>query len=163
MRELLSQTTWEKITIQALCEHAGVSRTTFYSHFNNKDDLLDSLLSQFEEAMLSENNFRSLSESRSFKFLPILTSHVSGNRELFARTNKSIEGYPVAYRFRAMVQRLVAAEFENYETLNGDKNTLVSFIAGAIYNSIVEWCDTSDDATHLKLLQEIDANVRKLL
>jgi len=163
MRALLGQTSWEKITVQMLCEEAGISRTTFYAHFKHKEELLDSLLLSFEQAMLSENNARSLMATGTFRFLPILVNHVNGNRRLFAKTNTAIEGYPVAIKFRGLINRLVLAEFAEAFGIDKAENMRTGFIAGGIYSALVHWSATSDDATHLKLLNEIDLVVQKLL
>lgn len=159
MRELLGQSAWDEITVRMLCDRAGVSRTTFYSHFNNKEDLLDSLLDMFEAAMLAANNGRSLEQTQSFTFLPLLVGHVSGNRALFAATNQEVDGYPVAVRFRRLIEKLVATELAEFRA-NSSSNYSQSFIAGGIYWCLVTWCGSSKDATHLKLLEEIDGYVR---
>lgn len=161
MRELLGQTTWDKITVQSLCQCAGVSRTTFYSHFKDKDDLLDSLLEAFEKAMLSDKNGRSLDQTGTFRFLPILANHVNGNRKLFAKSNSTANGYPVARRFKSLIERLVAAEFNEVSGTNKVNLTAQNFIAGGIYNALVQWSRVSNDATHLTLLAELDQIVNK--
>ena len=40
LRQLMSERGYERLTIQNLLDHAGVSRATFYAHFSSKDDLL---------------------------------------------------------------------------------------------------------------------------
>lgn len=40
LRTLMSERGYERLTIQNLLEHSGVSRATFYTHFTSKDDLL---------------------------------------------------------------------------------------------------------------------------
>lgn len=163
MRELLGKTTWNDITIQGLCKNAGVSRTTFYNHFKHKEDLLDSLLLKFEQAMLSDKNARSLSTTRTFRFLPILLNHVNGNRRLFSKSNTSLEGYPVATRFATLINKLVTAELhEANGNIKLDKATQ-HFIAGGIYTALVQWSSSTKDATHLHLLKTIDLQVKKLL
>lgn len=47
-RRLLETQSFRKLTIRDICTEAMVSRATFYSHFNDKFDLLQSWLSQLE-------------------------------------------------------------------------------------------------------------------
>lgn len=43
-RYLIEETYYNDITIYHILEKAGVSRRTFYRHFDNKEDLLDYIL-----------------------------------------------------------------------------------------------------------------------
>lgn len=60
--ELIGEKDYEDITIQELLDRANVGRSTFYAHFENKDQLLRSILTylndQFEEGIrqLSDQN-----------------------------------------------------------------------------------------------------------
>jgi len=163
MIALLGKSTWDDISIQALCDTAGVSRTTFYNHFKHKEDLLDSLLDMFEQAMLTDNNARSLSTTQTFRFLPILMNHVNGNRKLFSQTNTQMEGYPVASRFAGLIAKLVATEI-NEAGLHASLNKAAQdFIAGGIYSALVHWSASTEDGTHLNFLNEIDLQIKKLL
>jgi AcrR family transcriptional regulator len=51
--ELISERGYDAITIQDIVDHANVGRTTFYLHYNSKDDLLMSC----HEAIVSEFHF----------------------------------------------------------------------------------------------------------
>lgn len=42
--ELLKNTTYEKITVTAVCRQAEITRTTFYLHFDDLTDVLDEVL-----------------------------------------------------------------------------------------------------------------------
>ena len=42
--DLLKDRTFDEITITDICEKAGIHRTTFYNHFQNKNELFDALL-----------------------------------------------------------------------------------------------------------------------
>ena len=162
MRSLLSTTSWDRISVNLLCKNADISRSTFYAHFDNKESLLDSVLSEFEKAMREDNNNRSLATTKTLCFLPILTSHVSSNRRVFARSNQSLENTPVSQRFYSMIQRLTAHEYHSAFG-NSVESNVIAFVSGGIYSAIVQWSATSNDATHLKLLASIDKIVERQL
>ena len=161
LRGLLGNKHWDKINVNSLCKDAGISRSTFYSHFDNKESLLDSLLGEFEQAMLADNNNRGLRKTGSLKFLPLLTIHVSSNREVFSATNRIPGNTVVAQRFQAMIYKLTL--FEINEAYGKLDDNVIAFIAGGIYNSLVTWSMFSKETTHLQLLKSIDDQVRKLL
>ncbi|MDO4555113.1 MAG: TetR family transcriptional regulator [Lachnospiraceae bacterium] len=41
---LLTQNSYEKITVTSICKQAEITRATFYLHYNNIDEVLDELL-----------------------------------------------------------------------------------------------------------------------
>lgn len=42
--ELLRHSAYEKITVTALCKEAGITRATYYLHYQNMDEVLDEVL-----------------------------------------------------------------------------------------------------------------------
>ncbi len=42
--ELIRKTPYDKINVTAICKEAGISRATFYIHFDNVDDVLDRVI-----------------------------------------------------------------------------------------------------------------------
>ncbi len=161
LRGLLGKENWIKISVNMLCKEAGISRSTFYSHFNNKESLLDSLLVEFEKSVLADNNGRGLCTTGSFRFLPGLAIHVSSNREVFAASNRIAENTAVAQRFQAMIYNLTLQEYEKAYGNAGDN--AIAFMAGGIYTALVLWSTSSNETTHLKLLESIDLQVSRLL
>ncbi|MDD6799613.1 MAG: TetR/AcrR family transcriptional regulator [Firmicutes bacterium] len=59
--KLLEEKPINKITVKEVCDEAGINRATFYSHFSDCFDLLESiendLLSDFEESFKYINSF----------------------------------------------------------------------------------------------------------
>lgn len=47
--ELLSEKSYESITVNELCERATVRRATFYKHYRDKQDFLVGLITRFRE------------------------------------------------------------------------------------------------------------------
>jgi AcrR family transcriptional regulator len=52
--DLLKKENYSKITVQQIIDLADVGRTTFYSHFETKDDLLESFCSEIFEHVFSD-------------------------------------------------------------------------------------------------------------
>jgi len=156
MRSLLGDLPWNKISVQTLCDKAEISRSTFYSHFKDKDDLLDSLLEQFEHGMRAAKSDRSVKVDGKFKFVPILLNHVGQNRSLFSNNNMSVEGYPIAIRFKNLITRLV--EYECVEAFNEKRldETTTRYVAGGIYHALVHWSSLQDKNMHFELLNNMD-------
>src|SRR5690242_6782361 len=77
---LMHERTFEEITVQHVLERAGVSRSTFYTHYRDKDDLF---LSDAEEFLQMMAAFLSRSEEQSRRVAPVreLFSHVSDWRK----------------------------------------------------------------------------------
>lgn len=65
--ELLEQTTFEKVTVAAVCKQAEVTRATFYIHYDNLTAVLDEVLddalriTEHESADPNEDMFKMLS------------------------------------------------------------------------------------------------------
>jgi len=49
--DLLREKPYESITVQEVLDRAGVSRATFYTHYRDKEDLLESDMDEFLEMM----------------------------------------------------------------------------------------------------------------
>src|ERR1044072_1707283 len=80
--QLIEEKGFESLTVQEIIDRANVGRATFYTHFDNKEDLLISGLDQLQEA-LKQRQREML--TRSFK----LEEHLLAfSQEVFAHTEK---------------------------------------------------------------------------
>jgi AcrR family transcriptional regulator len=87
LSELISEKNYEDISIQEILDRANVGRSTFYAHFENKDQLLRSILTylneQFEEGIRQfaedHNRFEDNSANMPFR----VVRFVEQNRWLF--------------------------------------------------------------------------------
>lgn len=55
LRELLSESSFEELTVCRICERAGYPRATFYNYFDDKEDLLNTCWERWSQRFRLEN------------------------------------------------------------------------------------------------------------
>lgn len=71
MIKMLADSSFEQISVKQLCELAGISRVTFYTHYNDKYDLAEDIFSDMQEKGRAE--FARLQNSNNAGDDPILS------------------------------------------------------------------------------------------
>jgi AcrR family transcriptional regulator len=148
LRSLIQEKGFEALTVQEIIDRANVGRATFYSHFDNKDDLL---VSGFEDlrASLKARQRDAFSRGRTIE------ERVFGfSQEVFSHTNEYRDAFRamVGQRSGAVVQRLLhkllvelIREDVKRTVVRGDSpvhtEALVHFIAGALVGVLMWWLD----------------------
>jgi len=100
--ELFWKYGYNRVTVEEICEKAGVSKSTFYKHFKNKIDLTKTILDKVYDQSLEKYNmimeqdipfFEKVKQSILFKLNQ--TEDLSGEffRELYATGNKELNEY----------------------------------------------------------------------
>jgi AcrR family transcriptional regulator len=79
--ELLSARHYDKITVQDIVEQANVGRATFYSHYQNKDDLLKSGFERILDTLVQQ--IVSFEKDQCLFDTSILFHHAQGHYELY--------------------------------------------------------------------------------
>lgn len=110
---LMAEKTWDAIEVAAICERADVARSTFYLHFANKDELLQSGLQGLQAHLQSGTGVKSKKHAApwsGFRFTSGLLDHVFENRGIFRAIIGRRSGFVVQQRFREMILRLIRQE-----------------------------------------------------
>jgi AcrR family transcriptional regulator len=130
------------ITVEDVVSRADVSRSTFYSHFDGKDDLLTSHYAQFFDFIASESMRR---DGASLRIAPMafMVAHLAEDRyrdfyRALTRTGKMTS-------LRALAVERLSAKFESELNLLGrgrDPRIPVQVIAhfvAATFLDLIEW------------------------
>lgn len=88
--ELMQEKEFEDIKVIDICKQSLINRSTFYDHFNDKFELLNSFMNDLKIELLEH-----LKESKNLKYKTIKEYFFIIVKELFAYINKNINVYSI--------------------------------------------------------------------
>ena len=137
---LLEERGWDDINIQDLCEQANVGRSTFYLHYQNKEELL---VGGFDDlrAWLHAKSAPVESSADAMPFVHGLIEHVYEQRNLFRSIIGRRSGHVVQKRFREMVCKLIEKEVVPPHA-DWKHKAGAHYIAGALVELLAWWVDS---------------------
>ena len=142
---LLAQKRYSKITVQNIIDEANIGRSTFYSHFETKDDLLKVLCSDifdhvFEEELISESShdFSSANDTLEVKITHILYHLKDRGRDI-----KGILSYEsrdlFLNVFKSYLEQVFSGFIPNKSLDRIPKEYIVNHIAGSFVETVKWW------------------------
>lgn len=138
---LLPERGWDDIGVQDICERADVGRSTFYLHFQNKEQLLAGGFGDLS-AMLRERGSTANEGGRGqLSFLRGLIDHVHEQRKVFRSLIGRRSGHVVQMRFREMVLQLVEADLAPVAAAGWQRDAAARYVAGALFELLAWWVE----------------------
>ena len=165
--DLIEEKGFESLTVQHIIDRANVGRATFYTHFDNKEDLLISGLDQLQQELKQKQHEvhaqgRNIHE-RILAFSFEVFTHTEKHRELFRAL--SADGTAVVIK-RAwhkilldLVREDVKAVFPKEEYSSVPTEALVHIITGSFFGLLMWWLEGSTTLS----AREITSMFRKLM
>lgn len=141
---LMLEKPFDDITIQEVLDRAGVGRSTFYSHYSDKDDLLMSDAEEFFEAISMALSTHGDKSERVFPVKEFF-KHVGEMREFFAAlvtSGKVHENLELArgHFARGIARRL--SELPGAQSIPESSRAAIAFAhAGALLSLLTWWID----------------------
>ena len=118
---LINQKDYDSITIQDILDDSNISRSTFYSHYKTKDDLLLHVSNHIFEHVFSktleEEKTHDFSKDTFFNYRHLIEHifyHVRDEKELFKGIMKSNGTKIFMIEFRKQLFKLVDSYYSNY-------------------------------------------------
>lgn len=135
---LILEKGWDELSVQDVCDRADVGRSTFYTHFADREDLLLSGFANLKQALRAS---AVLGDARAgLGFSRGLLQHADENRRLFRALIGKRTGLVVMRRFRQLVLELTEEELSS--SLSGQTLALTTaWVTGGFIEVLTWWLD----------------------
>ncbi len=163
LTDLMKSQRWEEINVRQICDAADVSRSTFYIHFDNKQELLDYCFSSLQSGLEKDYPGRGLALDGTFRFLPWLLEHVNANQDLFRANTSSPSGFVIFSRFKSVVDTLARNEIKQSDFAGRLSDDQIIFIVGGVFAILEQWNRAGGAESTPRVLKRIDVPVTGML
>jgi AcrR family transcriptional regulator len=143
MLELLFETRFEEITVQAILDRANVGRSTFYTHYYDKEDVLAHIAAEQLETLAGQLVERGAGE----QLIPSLElfHHVQGHAGYFralqqGQGRRALWDAAQAALSRTIEQALLGTVTEYHDTAVPPE-VAAQYLAGALLNLVRWWLE----------------------
>jgi len=137
--ELITQRGWDNISVQDVCDRADVGRSTFYTHFADKEELL---LGGFDDLRKMLRAQKSATSGDTLAFVRGLIEHAFEHSQLFRAIIGKRAGHIVEKRFRQTVTALVKDDLASHGLAGRALDLTTHYVGGALVELLTWWIDT---------------------
>ncbi len=136
---LLQTRGWDDISVNDICTRANVGRSTFYTHFADKEELLVSGFADLKAAL--RNGVQQTAPSgTTLAFARGLLAHVADNQRIFRALMGKRSGEVVNRMFRLLVVELTQEELAA-RVSKSELEPATHYVAGAFVGLLSWWLD----------------------
>ena len=163
---MLKETLFEEITVNEICETAGVRRATFYKHFNDKYDFLtvmtEDLIGKFD-AKMQMGQYKTYPIEYHIVYVHRLIDFLVSQKDVISLMFKSnlipkLITTIISVNFRVIYERLKMS-VANGEKLIANEYTIAAMLSGGIGTVIVAWLESGMKTPREEFVKEIEKMV----
>lgn len=146
--DLLSKKSYTKITVQDIIDAANVGRTTFYAHFETKDELLREMCTEIFDHVIFDGLSAESSHDYSFstgtprEIIPHILFHLRDNRKNIVGILSCESGELFLNYFKKYLNELISGwilEPPAWQSRNIPKDFLIDHVSGSFVNMVQWW------------------------
>jgi AcrR family transcriptional regulator len=157
---LLAEQPFESITVKQLCDRAMVHRATFYSHFADKYELLQSVLNRVQADLLEIQRGNAQRVGDDHFHLREFIDYVVAHRSLFSLLLIEKESDSLTALMRHQIATLTEVEVKAYQAAgvrySVPPTVMAHFFAGAVFGVIAWWLENNQPISSEQLTHYLD-------
>lgn len=141
---LMSDKSYDEITVKDICNKANLSRMTFYRYYTNKDDIFreytDERFADFYNILVNEKDVTL------DKFCFMMFDYLKKYQKQIEILRVANKEFLLLYQFRNYASYLLK-KFDLVKTYKKITTEVVQFVAGGIYSLLLSWLDSKMSQT----------------
>ena len=141
--KLMSDRPFEEIKVSDICEKALVNRSTFYSHYSDKYELLSSYIDTLKESLekeLEKNTSIKNTKEYYLEMISLFLNHVEEKKEIYiaiGKTNKN--GILMDMIYDTFKKEIIEGIDKSDTKVKIPSNFVATFYLGAVFSVGTEW------------------------
>lgn len=163
LRVLMQKYPWESITIAVICQESEVSRSTFYSHFSSKEELMQFSLGALAQELAPADTRRGLAASGTLKFLPALLQHIKSHRNIIVKNADSAAAGLIQQNMRKTIEGLASKEIQSSSYASAINDDTLVFVCGGLMAIIERWSDNGCSDSVASVVAIIDTQIKRTI
>ena len=141
--ELMSDMPFEEIKVSDICEKALVNRSTFYSHYSDKYELLSSYIDTLKDSLekeLEKNTSIKNTKEYYLEMISLFLDHVSEKREIYIAIGKANKnGIMMDMIYDTFKKEIIEGIDKSDKKVQIPSNFVATFYLGAVFSAGTEW------------------------
>ena len=165
MVSLLAETSFDKISVQDICEKAKVHRTTLYKHFADKYDLFAYVLKVMKKEIYSDEefiakDFKTIREVYYYLCDKMLT-YIDARKDKLKKVARNILNEPIFVSFVNFAHKKVSTFIKKHPYIQTKCPTdiMSHFLTGGMIYVISWWLENPSKYTKNQILDYIDKTI----